>query len=415
QRRRLVELDLERLFREIELPLARILARMEAVGVKMDPYRLGEITARVRDRVDELTDRIHQLAGGPFTIGSPQQLGEVLFSRLGLPPARKGKTGYSTDASVLKTLREQHPIIAPIEEWREITKLLNTYLDPLPQRLDPHTGRLHTTFNQTVASTGRLSSSNPNLQNIPIRGELGGEIRSCFVAEAGRRLVVADYSQIELRLLAYLADEPPLLESFRRGEDIHRATASAVTGTPLEEITKQQRDRAKATNFGIIYGLSAFGLSEQTGMSREEAQAFIDAYYARYPRVGEYRQEIIRRAAEEGFVTTVFGRRRPIPELRGHTVRERNLGERLAVNSVLQGSAADIIKVAMIRAEKDLAAQGLRTRLVLQIHDELIFEAPQEEVKAALPLVREAMCGAYDMDPPLDVSIGVGENWLEAK
>jgi DNA polymerase-1 len=415
QRRRLVELDLERLFREIELPLARILARMEAVGVKMDPYRLGEITARVRDRVDELTDRIHKLAGGPFTIGSPQQLGEVLFSRLGLPPVRKGKTGYSTDASVLKTLRDQHPIVAPVEEWRETTKLLNTYLDPLPQRLDPHTGRLHTTFNQTVASTGRLSSSNPNLQNIPVRGELGAEIRSCFVAEVGWRLVVADYSQIELRLLAFLAEEPALLESFRRGEDIHRATAAVVTGTPLQEVTKQQRDRAKATNFGIIYGLSAFGLSEQTGMSREEAQAFIDAYYARYPRVQEYRQEIIRKAAEEGFVTTVFGRRRPIPELRGHTVRERNLGERLAVNSVLQGSAADIIKVAMIRAEKDLAAQGSRTRLVLQVHDELIFEAPQDEVKAVAPLVREAMCDAYEVDPPLEVSIGVGDNWLEAK
>jgi len=415
QRRKLVELDLERLFREIELPLARILARMEAVGVKMDPYRLGEITARVRDRVDELTDRIHQLAGGPFTIGSPQQLAEVLFSRLGLPPARKGKTGFSTDASVLKTLRDQHPIVAAVEEWRELTKLRNTYLDPLPQRLDPQMGRLHTTFNQTVASTGRLSSSNPNLQNIPIRGELGAEIRSCFVAEPGWQLVVADYSQIELRLLAFLAEEPPLLDSFRRGEDIHRATAAAVAGIPLESVTSEQRGRAKATNFGIIYGLSAFGLAEQTGMARDEAQAFIDAYYERYPRVREYRQEIIRRAAEEGFVTTVFGRRRAIPELRGHTVRERNLGERLAVNTVLQGSAADIIKVAMIRAEKELAAQRLQTRLVLQIHDELIFEAPRDEVKAVLPLVRAAMCDAYEMDPPLDVSIGVGENWLEAK
>ena len=415
QRPRLADLGLEGLFREIELPLSRILARMEAVGVKMDPYRLGEISARVRDRVDELEDRIYALAGERFTIGSPQQLATILFERLQLAPARRGKTGFSTDARVLKTLRDRHPIVAAVEEWRELTKLLNTYLEPLPTRLDPQTGRLHTTFNQTVASTGRLSSSNPNLQNIPIRTDLGSEIRGAFVAEPGWRLVVADYSQIELRLMAHLAQEPALLDAFRRGEDVHRATAAAVAGIPVEEVTRRQRDRAKATNFGIMYGLSAFGLAEQTGMSREEAQQFIDAYFARYPQVAEFRREVIRRAAEEGHVTTVFGRRRGLPELRGHTVRERSLGERLAVNTVLQGSAADIIKVAMIRVTRELTKRALQTRLVLQIHDELIFEAPAPEVKEAVPLVREAMCGAYEMDPPLEVSIGAGESWLTAK
>ena len=284
QRPRLVELGLERLFREIELPLVRVLAQMEAAGVKMDPYRLGEITARVRDRIDELCDAITRLAGGPFTIGSPQQLAEVLFTRLGLEPARKGKTGYSTDARVLRGLRDQHPIVPAVEEWRELTKLLNTYLEPLPARLDPVTGRLHTTFNQLVAATGRLSSSNPNLQNIPVRTELGAEIRACFVAEEGCKLLVADYSQIELRLMASLSAEPALLDAYHRGEDVHRVTAAAVAGIPVEEVTKRQRERAKATNFGIMYGLSAFGLSEQVDIPVEEARAFIDAYFAKYPQ-----------------------------------------------------------------------------------------------------------------------------------
>ena len=415
QERRLEELELGRLFREIELPLVRILAQMEAVGVKIDPYRLGEITAGLRDRVDELVDRIYGLAGEPFTIGSPQQLGEVLFVRLGLPPARKGKTGFSTDAKVLSTLRDQHEIVPLIEEWRELTKLLNTYLEVLPQRIDPRTGRLHTTFNQTVTSTGRLSSSNPNLQNIPVRTELGSRIRACFVAEDGWRLIVADYSQIELRLMAQFAQEPALLDAFHRGEDVHRATAAVVAGIPLEEVTKQQRDHAKATNFGIMYGLSAFGLSGQTGMSREEAHDFIEAYFARYPNVRRFRDETIVRATEEGYVRTVFGRRRAVPELRAANQRDRSLGERLAVNTVLQGSAADIIKVAMIRAAKELAGRHLAARLVLQIHDELIFEAPKDEVEQVIDLVRTAMCEAYEMDPPLEVSVGVGENWLAAK
>jgi DNA polymerase I len=415
QRPRLIELGLERLCREIELPLVGVLADMEAAGVAIDPYRLGEITARVRERVDELTDVIQGLAGEPFVIGSTQQLAEVLFGRLGLEPARKGKTGYSTDARVLKGLRELHPIVPAVEEWRELTKLLNTYLEPLPARIDPRTGRLHTTFNQTVAATGRLSSSNPNLQNIPIRTELGAEIRACFVASEGCRLVVADYSQIELRLMASFAQEPALIEAYHRGEDVHRVTAAAVAGIGVDEVTKRQRDRAKATNFGIMYGLSAFGLSEQVDIPVDEAKAFIDAYFAKYPRVKEFRERVIAQAAQDGYVTTMFGRRRAVPELASGNYRVRSLGERLAVNTVLQGTAADIIKVAMVVVSAELLARGMGSRLVLQIHDELILESPVAEVDEASALLRAAMCGACDIDPALDVDIGVGDDWLAAK
>lgn len=415
QRPRLLELGLERLFREVELPLVRVLAQMEAAGVKMDPYRLGEITARVRDRIDELGDEIHRLAGGPFTIGSPQQLAEVLFALLELEPARKGKTGFSTDARVLRGLRDQHPIVPAVEEWRELTKLLNTYLEPLPARLDPATGRLHTTFNQLVASTGRLSSSSPNLQNIPVRTELGAQIRACFVAEEGCRLLVADYSQIELRLMASLSREPALLDAYHRGEDVHRVTAAAVAGIPVEEVTKKQRERAKATNFGIMYGLSAFGLSEQVDIPVDEAKAFIDAYFAKYPKVREFRERVIAQAAQDGYVTTLFGRRRAVPELRSSNFRNRSLGERLAVNTILQGTAADIIKVAMVTVSRELERRKLASRLVLQVHDELVLECPENELVACLPLLRDAMCGALELDPPLEVDIGSGDDWVAAK
>jgi DNA polymerase-1 len=415
QRPRLIELGLERLFREVELPLVRVLAQMEAAGVKMDPYRLGEITARVRDRIDEASDRIFELAEGQFTIGSPQQLADVLFNRLGLAATKKGKTGYSTDARVLRGLRDQHAIIPLVEEWRELTKLLNTYLEPLPARLDPATGRLHTTFNQLVAATGRLSSSSPNLQNIPVRTDLGQEIRACFVAEEGSKLLVADYSQIELRLMASLSGEPALLEAYHRGEDVHRVTAAAVAGIPVEEVTKRQRERAKATNFGIMYGLSAFGLSEQVDIPRDEAQAFIDAYFAKYPKVREFRERVIAQATQDGYVTTLFGRRRAVPELRSSNFRNRSLGERLAVNTILQGTAADIIKVAMVTVSRELERRGLRSRLVLQVHDELILECPDDELDACRPLLRDAMCGALDLDPELEIDMGAGDDWVAAK
>jgi DNA polymerase-1 len=415
QRPRLLELGLERLFREVELPLVHVLSQMEAAGVKMDPYRLGEITARLRDRVDELHDEIIRLAGIEFAVASPQQLAEVLFGRLGLEPGKKGKTGFSTDARVLRGLRGQHAIVPAVEEWRELTKLLNTYLEPLPERLDPHTGRLHTTFNQMVAATGRLSSSNPNLQNIPVRTDLGAEIRACFVAEEGYRLVVADYSQIELRLMALLSQEPALLDAYQRGEDVHRVTAAAVAGIAVSEVTKRQREHAKATNFGIMYGLSAYGLSEQVDIPVEEAKAFIEAYFAKYPMVREFREKVIAQATQDGYVTTLFGRRRAVPELRSSAYRLRSLGERLAVNTVLQGTAADIIKVAMVTVGRELERRGLGSRLVLQVHDELVLECPAAEVEECVPLLRDAMCGAYDMVPTLEVEVGVGDDWLTAK
>ena len=412
---RLLESGLERLYREVELPLVRVLAQMEAVGIRMDPYRLGEITARLRDRIDELRDDIARLAGGEFTIGSPQQVAEVLFVRLGLQPGHKGKTGYSTDARVLRGLRDLHPIVPAIEEWRELTKLLNTYLEPLPERLDPRSGRLHTTFNQMVAATGRLSSSNPNMQNIPVRTDLGAEIRACFVAEEGWRLIVADYSQIELRLMALLSQESALLAAYRRGEDVHRVTAAAVAGIPEGQVTKRQREQAKATNFGIMYGLSAYGLAQQVDITVDEAKAFIDAYFAKYPKVTEFRRRVIAEATSAGYVTTLFGRRRAVPELRSSNSRTRSLGERLAVNTVLQGTAADIIKVAMVQVSRELERRLMRSRLVLQVHDELVVEAPAEEVEACMALLSEAMCAAHEMDPGLQVDVSVGADWFSAK
>jgi DNA polymerase-1 len=302
-----------------------------------------------------------------------------------------------------------------IEEWRELSKLLNTYLVPLPTLIDERSGRLHTTINQTVASTGRLSTTSPNLQSIPIRTELGREIRSAFVAEEGRRLLSADYSQIELRILAHVSGEPKLREAFARGEDIHRATAAEVLGVEPERLTTAERSIAKMINFGIVYGISAFGLSENLEIPREQAQAYIDAYLARFPHVQDFIARTIEQAARDGYVTSLMGRRRPVPEIRASNRATRSLGERLAVNFVMQGSNADIIKVAMIRIHERLRAEGRSAKLVLQVHDELLLEVPEAEVGAVRTLVREEMCGAYDLDPPLAVDVGVGENWAEAK
>ncbi len=412
---RVEEREMGGLYRDIELPLIAVLADMEAAGIRVDIYRLAEIAAKLGDQVDELEERAYELAGGPFTLGSPKQLGEILFERLGLPADRKGKTGYSTDARVLAKIRDLHPIVAVIEAWREQSKLLNTYVQPLPGLVDERDGRLHTTFSQTTAATGRLSSIRPNLQNIPIRTPLGREIRGAFVAEDGARLLSADYSQVELRILAHLSDEPALKDAFARGEDIHRVTAAEVLGKPAESLTREERNRAKAVNFGIIYGISAFGLSEQLSISREEAQAYIDTYLARFPHVNEFISRTIASAKELGYVSTLFGRRRPIPELRASGYQTRSLGERLAVNTVMQGSAADIIKVAMIGCHNALRDTGRRSRLVLQIHDELLFEVVEGEVGAVKQIVVEHMTGAYPLDPPLDVDTGVGTTWLDAK
>ena len=412
---KLADRDLTGLYESIELPLIPVLGTMEAVGIMVDTYRLAEIAAKLADQVEELEARCHELAGGPFVIGSPKQLGEVLFERLGLPADRKGKTGYSTDARVLAKIRDMHPIVDEVEQWREQSKLLNTYLQPLPDLIDPADGRLHTTFSQTTAATGRLSSIRPNLQNIPIRTALGREIRSAVVAGAGFTLLSADYSQVELRILAHLSEEPALKDAFARGEDIHRVTAAEVLGKPAETLTRDERNRAKAVNFGIIYGISSFGLSEQLGISRDEAQTYIDTYLARFPRVNEFIARTIASAKELGYVTTLFGRRRPIPELRASNYQTRTLGERLAVNTVMQGSAADIIKVAMITCHQRLRDGGRRSRLVLQIHDELLFEAADGEMTALRALATEAMVSAYPLDPPLEIDIGTGATWLEAK
>jgi DNA polymerase I len=404
----------ERLYREIELPLTPVLVAMESAGVKIDTYRMGEITARLADRVEELEAKAHELAGEEFVLGSTPQVARILFEKLGLTPGRKGKTGYSTDTRVLRTIRGEHEIVPVIEEWREYSKLLNTYLGPLPSLIGDD-GRLHTTFNQAVAATGRLSTSNPNLQAIPIRTELGREIRSAFVAEPGWKLVSADYSQIELRILAHVSGEPKLREAFARGDDIHRATAAEVLGVDPARLTTAQRSIAKMINFGIVYGISAFGLSENLEIPREEAQAYIDAYLARFPHVQDFIQRTIEEAQEDGYTTSLLGRRRPVPELRASNRQTRSLGERLAVNFVMQGSNADIIKVAMIAIHGRLRAEGRRARLVLQIHDELLLEAPENEVTAVKELVREEMCRAYELDPPLAVDVGVGDDWNEAK
>ncbi len=414
-RERLAERGSLNLYETIELPLTAVLAAMEDAGVKIDTYRMGEITARLADRVEELEARAYELAGEEFVIGSTQQLARILFEKLELTPGRKGKTGYSTDTRVLRSIREEHPIVEVVEEWREYSKLLNTYLGPLPSLISDEDGRLHTHFNQTVAATGRLSTSNPNLQAIPIRTELGREIRSAFIAEPAYRLVSADYSQVELRILAHVSGEPKLREAFARGEDIHAATAAEVLGKERSTLTKDERNIAKMVNFGIIYGISAYGLSENLEIPREDAQTYIDAYLARFPMVQDFIQRTIEQAERDGYVTTLLGRRRPVPEIRASNRQTRSLGERLAVNSVMQGTAADVIKVAMVNIHRRLRDEGRGARLVLQVHDELLLEAPEAEVGPVRELVREEMIGAYPLDPPLAVDVGVGDDWNEAK
>jgi DNA polymerase-1 len=415
QREALRERGIERLLDEVELPLVHVLRQMELAGLKLDTDRLAAIAERVQAASAELEREIHALAGEEFTIGSPQQLSEVLFVKLGLSRKRRGKTGYSTDARVLQAIRDEHEIIPKIERWRELTKLTSTYLEALPQLIDPRDGRLHTTFNQAATTTGRLSSTDPNLQNIPIRTELGREIRACFVAEEGNLLVSADYSQVELRVLAHIAEEQVLHDIFARGEDVHTATAGEVLGLSPEQVDPGARSKAKMINYGIVYGLSGFGLADRLQIEQEEAEAFIERYLDRFPKVREFIERTIAFAAQEGYVATLLGRRRQIPELRARNRQVRQLGERLAVNTVIQGSAADIIKLAMVHTHRALEAKGLGTRLILQIHDELLFEGSADEAETAAEIVRAEMEGAYELDPPLAVDLGIGPNWLEAK
>jgi DNA polymerase I len=414
QREEIVKRGLDSVMRDMELPLVSVLRDMEVVGVRLNVERLHEITARVREEISGLEDRIYELAGEEFTIGSPQQLGEILFVKLGLSRKRRGKTGFSTDARVLQAIRDEHEIVPHVERWRELSTLIKTYLDVLPDLVDERS-RIHTTFLQAGAQTGRLASTNPNMQNVPIRTPLGREIRGCFEAEEGRVLVSVDYSQIELRVLAHAAQEPVLEDIFERGEDVHTATASEVFQVTSEQIDPGMRSKAKMINYGIVYGLSDYGLADRLNIPLEEAKAFIDAYLERFPRVAQFIADTIEAAKEEGHVKTLWGRRRQIPELQARNYQVRTLGERLAVNTVIQGTAADIIKLAMVRCHSALRDGGLVTQQILTIHDELLFEGPPAEVDAARELIEQEMCGVWEHSPPLAVDIGVGQNWLEAK
>jgi DNA polymerase-1 len=402
------------LLTDVELPIVRILRGMEQAGVKLDTERLKEISERVKTEADELERQIYELAGEEFTLGSPRQLEEVLFGKLGLSRKRRGKTGYSTDARVLQAIRSEHEIIPKIERWRELTKLAQTYLDALPLLVDQN-NRLHTTFNQTAATTGRLSSNNPNLQNIPIRTPLGREIRACFIAEPDHLLVSADYSQVELRLLAHIAGEDVLKEIFRRGEDVHTATACRVFRVEPEQIDPGMRSKSKMINYGIVYGLSAYGMADRLDIPQEEAAEFIERYMAGFPAVARFIEETIEQGTEHGYVSTLFGRRRQVPELRARRWELRKQGERFAVNMVIQGTAADIMKIAMVSCDQALAEAGLHSKLVLQIHDELLFEGPAEEAEQVKEIAVRQMAGAYDLDPPLAVEAGIGTDWLSAK
>jgi DNA polymerase-1 len=407
---------LRKLYAEIELPLARVLARMEHAGVRIDSAELRRLSGLMERDIARLTAEIHALAGKPFNIGSPQQLGRVLFEDLRLPaPAKRGKSkAISTAADVLEGLAGDHEIVRKVLEYRQLAKLKGTYVDALPKLMDP-AGRLHTSFNQTGAATGRLSSSNPNLQNIPIRTELGREIRAAFVPREGWKLLVADYSQIELRLLAHMSGDPLLVEAFRNGEDIHTLTAAEVLGVPPLMVTPEARRDAKAVNFGIVYGISAFGLAAQLGIARGEAERYIRNYFERYAGVRRFRDETIAKVRKTGVTRTLFGRERPIPEMDSHNLSLRGFAERTAVNSPLQGTAADLIKLAMVRIDAGLEAGVYRSAMLLQVHDELVFECPPEELDEVSKLVKREMEGACDLAVPLLVDIGVGDNWRDAK
>jgi DNA polymerase-1 len=408
------EQDLDSLFREVEMPLMAVLADMERVGVKIDAAFLASMSKKLETDIARVEKTIYELAGTEFNINSPKQLAEILFKKLQLTPTKRTKTGFSTNVDVLEELAHVHPLPAEILTYRTLAKLKSTYVDALPLMINPRTGRLHTSLNQTVTATGRLSSSEPNLQNIPIRTDVGREIRRAFIAEEGASLLSADYSQIELRVLAHMSGDPALITTFLEDEDIHTRTASEIFGLSPDEITPEMRRKAKAVNFGIIYGISAFGLAQDIGVSNAEAKRYIDSYFARYPKVREYIDRTIEDTKARGYVTTLLGRRRFIPELASSTAAVRNFGERTAVNTPIQGTAADLIKLAMIHIQARLKRRELRSRMILQVHDELVFEVPDQEIETMKALVREEMEGVLTLSVPIRVDMGVGKNWDEA-
>jgi DNA polymerase-1 len=405
----LEEMGLARLYYDVELPLADVLGEVEEVGMPVDVATLEAVGAEIEGRVEELERRIYEEVGHPFNIGSPKQLGEVLFEEMSIPPVRKTKTGYSTDVKVLQQLAIEHPVAEHIITYRELTKLRGTYIDGLVKLISDE-GRIHSTLNQTTTATGRLSSDSPNLQNIPVRTELGARIRDAFTASEGRELVIADYSQIELRILAHMTGEPALVESFVQGEDIHTRTASEVFDVRMESVTPELRRRAKMVNFGILYGISGFGLATRLGnVHPAEAERYIKRYFERYPRVTEFMRETLKEAEELGYSTTLFGRRRYVPELRNSNKNVRKLGERIAFNARVQGTAADIIKVAMVDLQPRLPSLG--ADMIMQVHDELVFDVDEDRVEAVVGLAVERMIAAYDLRPPLEVEAKVGERW----
>jgi DNA polymerase-1 len=413
---RLVSDHMTTVYETIERPLVAVLEEMETHGIRVDAGELKRLSDDFEKRIADLGEEIHKLAGRDFNVGSPKQLGEILFDEMGLSGGKKGKTGaYATGADVLEGLAAQgHDLPARVLDWRQLSKLKSTYTDALLEQINPETGRVHTSYSQAVASTGRLSSNDPNLQNIPIRTEEGRKIRKAFVAEAGHVLLSADYSQIELRLLAHVADIKPLKEAFHNGADIHAATASEVFGIPVEDLDSPTRNRAKAINFGIIYGISPFGLARQLGIPQGDAKAYIEAYFKRYPGVRDYMEEKKEAARANGFVTTIFGRKVHVPGINDKNPARRNFMERAAINAPLQGAAADIIKRAMNRMPAALKRSKLKARMLLQVHDELIFEVPEAELDKTGDVVRKTMEAAAHLSVPLVCETGHGASWAEA-
>ena len=405
----------EKLYQEVELPLVTVLAHLEINGFLVDDHQLKEFADKLGEKIDALTNEIYMLAGEEFNINSPKQLGVILFEKLELKPVKKTKTGYATNADVLEKLRDKHPIVNFIMEYRQLAKLKSTYCDGLTAVVNPNTHRIHSVFTQTVTVTGRLSSTEPNLQNIPTRTELGREIRKMFVAKDGYVLVDADYSQIELRVLAHIANDETMINAFRNNEDIHAVTASQVLGIPLEDVTKEQRSSAKAVNFGIVYGIGEFSLAQDLHISVKEAKAYIESYLEKYHGVRNYMESIKEQAKKDGYVKTMLNRIRYIPELKSPNYNIRQFGERVALNTPIQGTAADIIKLAMVRVDNRLINEGLKSKLILQVHDELIVEAHKDEVDKVKQILSEEMQGAMELNVPLKVDMSTGHSWYDAK
>ena len=405
----------EKLYNEVELPLVTVLAHLEINGFLVDDNQLKEFADKLGEKIDALTNEIYMLAGEEFNINSPKQLGVILFEKLELKPVKKTKTGYATNADVLEKLRDKHPIVNFIMEYRQLAKLKSTYCDGLTAVVNPNTHRIHSVFTQTVTVTGRLSSTEPNLQNIPTRTELGREIRKMFVAKDGYVLVDADYSQIELRVLAHIANDETMINAFRNNEDIHAVTASQVLGIPLEDVTKEQRSSAKAVNFGIVYGIGEFSLAQDLHISVKEAKAYIESYLEKYNGVRNYMESIKEQAKKDGYVKTMLNRIRYIPELKSPNYNIRQFGERVALNTPIQGTAADIIKLAMVRVDNRLINEGLKSKLILQVHDELIVEAHKDEVDKVKQILSEEMQGAMELNVPLKVDMSTGHSWYDAK